>query len=245
MNAVAITLDIDWAPDYMIDYAAARLLAGNVRATWFVTHHSAAIDRLSGYPELFELGIHPNFLPGTTHGKTETEVLAHCLRIVPNATSVRMHGLVQSSNLLGLIARDTQIETDVSLFLPHADNLEPVQYFWPEGAKMIRIPYFWEDDFEMARPEPIWSPKHLTGSTNGVKIFDFHPVHIFLNADSLEPYRSLRNLGALENIPISRATEFAMPRNLGTCAMFDALINHLSATRSWKISEISNTFLAS
>src|SRR5207244_3974947 len=79
---------------------AEQLMASQVRATWFVTHMSPAISRLRRNPELFELGIHPNFLPGSTHGDTPDAVLRHCRALVPDAVSMRTHCLVQSTLLL-------------------------------------------------------------------------------------------------------------------------------------------------
>ena len=136
-----ITLDIDWAPDYAIDFAANLLIEAQVRATWFVTHNSPAVDRLRQHPNLFELGIHPNFLPGTTHGKTEAEILSHCMGLVPQSSTVRTHGLVQWSNLLEKIIDETSVKVDVSLFLPHATALEPLVYYWENGKELIRLPY--------------------------------------------------------------------------------------------------------
>ena len=66
---IALTFDIDWAPDWAIDLTAGILREREVRATWFVTHESPAVDRLREDSELFELGIHPNFLPGSTQAR--------------------------------------------------------------------------------------------------------------------------------------------------------------------------------
>src|ERR1017187_7044133 len=109
---VALTLDIDWAPDFVIDFAADLLIRRRVKATWFVTHSSPAVDRLRDHPELFELGIHPNFLPGSSQGKTVAEVLSFCRACVPEARSMRTHALVQSSGLLGDVMCQGWIERD-------------------------------------------------------------------------------------------------------------------------------------
>src|SRR5215467_8520985 len=100
VDAPILTFDIDWAPDFMIDHVAGILVEARVRATWFVTHSSDAIDRLREHPDLFELGIHPNFLPGSSHGSSPQEVLQTCMTIVPEAQSFRTHSLVQSTPLL-------------------------------------------------------------------------------------------------------------------------------------------------
>jgi hypothetical protein len=67
---VLLTLDIDWAPDAAIDFVAEILVSRGVKATWFVTHDSPGVRRLRARPDLFELGIHPNFLPGSSHGRS-------------------------------------------------------------------------------------------------------------------------------------------------------------------------------
>ncbi len=201
MSAQAvITLDIDWAPDYAIDFAASLLIETQVRATWFVTHDSPAVRRLRQHPHLFELGIHPNFLPGTTHGKTESEILSHCMEFAPQARVVRTHGLVQTSNLLEKVIDETPISVDVSLFLPHAAALEPVVYYWENGKRLVRLPYMWEDDFEMVRPDGIWDLGRMIDRGTGLMIMDFHPIHVFLNSLTLATYRSVRAQGRLADL---------------------------------------------
>lgn len=190
MDEVVVTLDLDWAPDFAIDYAADRLTRANAKATWFVTHASPAVDRLREHPDLFELGIHPNFLAGSTHGDTPEAVLEHCLSIVPEATSSRSHGLFQSSALLHFLACESQIAADVSLFLPRATGLQPVIFRLPGGA-LTRLPYFWEDDYEMLQPSPSWEVDSLLMSA-GLKIFDFHPIHIYLNGSDFSSYDELK-----------------------------------------------------
>ncbi len=186
-----ITLDIDWSPDFVIDEVAQQLLDHAVRATWFVTHDSPAVDRLRRHPDLFELGIHPNFLPGSTHGATAEAVLAHCKNLVPDAVSVRTHGLVQSTPLLSTIMRQTTVQCDVSLFLPDARHVEMVEYCW-DGRVLLRAPFIWEDDFAMQRSpanlRPAWMP---TGGT-GICIYNFHPMHVYLNSVDMQRYQKVK-----------------------------------------------------
>ena len=86
----------------------------------------------------------------------------------------------------------TTIEIDVSLLLPHAAFLEPVDYY-SNKKRLIRIPYFWEDDLEMQRPVPCWQlTPLLEGRQQGLKVFDFHPVHLYLNAPNMGPYQALK-----------------------------------------------------
>lgn len=55
MNTPIITLDLDWSPDWLIRNIAVTLLAASVKATWFITHDSPAIQSLREHPEAFEI----------------------------------------------------------------------------------------------------------------------------------------------------------------------------------------------
>ena len=192
-NDPILTLDVDWAPDFVIDQVAHTLIENKVKATWFVTHHSEAIDRLKEHKELFELGIHPNMLLGSTHGRTEEQVLTHIKEIVPDAISMRTHGLYQTSNWLTKACKDYGVLIDVSLFLPRAAHLCPHRFKW-NGSSLLRIPYFWEDDSEMSEDKPIWRLSDERLNVSGLRVFDFHPIHIALNTDRFEKYEALKRL---------------------------------------------------
>lgn len=196
ISDVAVTLDVDWAPDAIIDSVAALLAERRVRATWFITHRSPAVERLRSHGDLFELGIHPNMLPGSTHGATEDDVLAHVLSIVPEAKAMRTHGLYQTSNFLAKAATRFGLRVDVSLFLPRAPHLRPHRIPWG-GASLWRIPYFWEDDCEMFEERPIWNLSDRTLAVSGLRVFDFHPVHVALNFDRFEQYDTLKRMRPL------------------------------------------------
>lgn len=190
-DAVCVTLDVDWAPDHMIDDAAALLRAAGARSTWFVTHASDAVARLAADP-LVELGVHPNLLPGTTHGAAP---IAHVLELVPGARCVRTHCLVASTPLLGEL-RARGLEVDSSLYLEHATGLAPTVQHTAAGA-IARVPIVWEDDLEMARPEPDWRCDALLAA-RGVRVFGFHPAHVFLNSPRFALYAGLK--GRLETV---------------------------------------------
>lgn len=222
----AITLDVDWAPDFMIDAAAEALVARDVRATWFVTHASPAIDRLRERPDLFELGIHPNFLPGSSHGATPAEVVAHCANLVPGARAVRTHCLMQSTPLHDELLRGSDVEVDLSLFLPGARGVEPVVQWSPAG-RLLRLPYVWQDNMEMYAPEPQWDTGAVLDAP-GLRIFDFHPVHVWLNSRSFDRYEALKATGPLAELTEQDAAPFRTS-GPGTMTAFLDLADRLAA----------------
>jgi len=187
----ALTLDLDWAPDFIIDEVAGVLIERKVKATWFITHLSPAVERLRAAADLFELGLHPNFLPGSTHGRSPEEVLGHLRSLLPEAVSMRSHGLVQATGLLVKAASEYGVEVDSSLFLPGQSHLRP-HLFHYQAARLWRVPFFWEDDCEMYAPRPAWGLNRELISRPGLKIFNFHPVFVALNAVDLKTVQDFR-----------------------------------------------------
>lgn len=225
-----ITFDIDWAPDFMIESTARLLRARNVKSTWFVTHRSAAVDRMRSHPECFELGIHPNFLPSSSHGRTPLEILTHCMSLVPDAVSMRSHGLAQSTPMFEQILNQTPIKADVSLFLPRVSGLVPFDYTWT-GRTILRVPYFWEDDYEMFQKKPLWRLEPLLSAGAGLKVFNFHPVHVYLNSSDLKPYQSLKRLSKnLAGLSEDQAEPF-IQKGAGAGTLLEELLDHLSGKK--------------
>jgi hypothetical protein len=237
-DQILVTLDVDWAPDFVIDYVSGLLIEKKVKSTWFITHDSPAIERLRQCPELFELGIHPNFKPGSTHGDNPQEVIAHCLSLAPKAKSLRTHSLFQSTPILDLIIKETPCTYDVSLFLPHTPCLRPVVYVRDVG-RLIRIPYIWEDDFETSQSKPIWQIEPLLAIGQGLKVINFHPIHVYLNSKNLENYASLLQSGGnYADLTEDLASLYVNPE-VGTRTMFFETLDFLSSQkRSCHISEI-------
>lgn len=193
MGPVAIMLDVDWAPDFVLRDVAELLQEHEIPATWFATHDTPVLDELRAESHLFELAIHPNFAPGSTHGTTPEEVLEHCLALVPEATSVRTHGLVQSTAILELLM-SSGLTIDASVHLTHTPVAAPVEYVW-KGRRLSRVVCCWEDDLEFEREKPMWRPDRLLERTETIALA-FHPIHVFLNSDSPRPYRALKEASA-------------------------------------------------
>ncbi|MBU0985471.1 MAG: hypothetical protein KKA42_16480 [candidate division Zixibacteria bacterium] len=226
-DEAVITLDIDWAPDFVIDAVADILIRRGVKASWFITHDSPAVRRLMTRPELFDLGLHPNFLPGSSHGNTVTEVFASLLRILPEARSMRTHGLVQSTTILAEAA-EIGITIDVSIYMPHATHLAPHHFRMTDSnGGLVRIPYYWEDDIETLRQDRTWRVEPRTMALPGLKVFDFHPIHVFLNTDTLTDYTELKRQGDLPGLPETTVGNYVNRTNRGTGDLFRDLLEYV------------------
>jgi len=242
-SMVCLTIDIDWAPDFIIDYVRETLVDHGVRATFFVTHESPALQRLKDRPDLFELGIHPNFLPGSTHGTSIGGVLRHCMALAPSATSMRTHCLHQSTPIFQQVIQDTAIDTEVSLLMPAIRPLMPFEHRYGDGS-LLRIPYGWEDTFcmesgDMGRPP-------IDPASRGLQVVAFHPIHIYLNSASMDDYSRLKErVGNLAKAHVAEVDELVR-RGFGMRLRFLQLVRQLQASgRSTMIRDIRPQLLPS
>ena len=238
-----MTLDTDWCPDFAIDFVADILVKNAVSATWFITHGSPAIERLRTYPDLFEIGIHPNFLPQSTHGSTPTDVLSHCFEFAPGARTVRTHGLLQSTPLLGELMR-AGIAVDVSLFLPSASNLQPHAFRY-YGRALLRVPYNWEDDYEMAQIRRSWSFEEWIRGRCGMCVLDFHPIHIYLNAPDIASYEAAKHAFKTSISKLEQTMgEKLVNQSDGPRTFFEEAVEWLSRNGSARIGDIERGWVA-
>ena len=233
----AITLDLDWAPDFAIDLVAERLRRAGVCATFFVTHDSPAVRRLAADAPYFELGVHPNFDVGSSHGASTGAVMEHVMSLVPEARVVRSHRLLQSMPILDRIFEEPGLQTDLSLFLPGVPHLRPFEYARC-GRRCRRVPYFWEDSFEAELEAPAWDPT-VYAALPGLQVFNFHPIHVFLNSNSMGPYRQLRAAAArMSEVTAEQAEPYCNVGALGAADMFGALLERCQHGFAPTISEL-------
>ncbi|MBO8234247.1 hypothetical protein HA151_06925 [Prochlorococcus marinus XMU1419] len=200
-SKIFLSFDIDWAHDLIVEDTI-NLIFGvskDIKATWFITHQSKILEKLRKNKN-FELGIHPNFnnllLNKSSTNIDQSTILREIINIVPEAKSVRSHSMMQSSRLLDLFKK-YGLRYDVNHFIPNfvEANLKPFKHW----NGICKVPYCWEDDIHIAyQDENIieMSPSEIANDKNifNLKVFDFHPIHIFLNTESLKRYEESRSL---------------------------------------------------
>ena len=184
-----LTIDFDWASDGVLADSIDLVEEYGVPTTWFVTHDTPLLARLRDV-QFFELGIHPNFnyllIGDDRAGRDAAEVIDRLLTIVPEAKSVRSHSTTQNSALLDLFVR-YGLSHESNTFLPFQAGvpLKP----WRLWSGLTRVPYFWEDDVECfyGLGSRAWT-LHDLFEMEGIKVFDFHPIHIYLNTEHMNRY---------------------------------------------------------
>lgn len=194
MHRVFITVDVDWAPDWALRRLLQDLVSSGTRSTWFVTHQTPVLEDLRRHSDLVDLGIHPNFQAGSSHGESPSAILAECMRIVPEARTMRTHCLVQSTPILQTVVDETPIRLDTSVYLRDARSVK-VSALPLAGGALTRVPYVWEDDLEFFAGDPLWDGGAFVAEREDpgeLTVIDVHPIHYVLNSRSVAQYRELK-----------------------------------------------------
>jgi polysaccharide deactylase WbmS-like protein len=186
-DAIGLTFDLDWACDAVLEDCINLVDEADVPATWFVTHQTPILERLRANKK-YELGIHPNFnhlLEGK--GSDVESIIDELLTIAPNAKSIRSHSMVQSSRLMDIFLRKG-LSYDCNHFVPEQSAIELRP--WKLWNGLTKVPHFWEDDATCIYQKN--TPIKELACRKGLKIFDFHPIHVFLNTENIERYETTK-----------------------------------------------------
>jgi hypothetical protein len=181
------TTDIEWAPEWAIAETFAVADRHGVGLVPFVTHRSSMLERKLG-PALAGAGIHPNFLPGSTHGADPDAVLATMAALAPNARAFRSHCFYDDTRTLRkLEQRGFTHDSNACAFLQ--PELVPMRTV----TSILRFPVFWEDDVHSAQ-RLAWNLDALRPAleTPGLKVINVHPLRVALNVSDEATWERIR-----------------------------------------------------
>ncbi len=180
---IFLTMDTDWCADEVLQYALDLLCEHDIAFTAFVTDRYAALENCD--PARIEIGLHPNFneaMPSQYEAKLH-ELLAH----YPQAQGVSSHAMMSSTPLLELFRRCGLRYDRNLLFYKQAQARAFYHY-----NGLLRLPIFWEDDiwFSVEANTP-FTPEPFA-EENFQYVFNFHPIHLYLNTASTEHYAAFK-----------------------------------------------------
>ena len=196
-DTICFTVDVEWASPEVLADLVELFDSRGVRATFFATHEAVSVP---GH----ERGLHPNFRRnGDTYRKlvealgkddaTDAEVQEHVvtttLSFAPEAKGLRSHSLFYDSTLLPLYSR-LGLEYDCSYQMPLCGYLRP---FWKQHG-IVEIPTYFADHFDIMTGATGFDIARLGLERPGLKVFDFHPNIIYLNARDNDEYMATKGI---------------------------------------------------
>lgn len=194
-----ITIDTDWANDTILNDTLEVLQKNNTKATILITNETDLINDINKN-DLFELGIHPNFnylLNGDfRYGKNYKEVIDYYMKIVPNAKVVRSHSVTQNTLILDYFYQ-IGLKYDLNLEIPAFTKLANKPYL--DWTGLIKVPYFWQENISFKYSWDLKIENFL--SLDCIRVFNFHPIHIYLNSESTDRYEKIKkNISNIDKI---------------------------------------------
>jgi hypothetical protein len=193
-NTICFTVDVEWAAAEVLADLRRLFDEHGIRSTFFVTH--AGVET-PGH----ERGLHPNFRRNgdlyrslsrsgvaLSDEEVHTHIVSGTLAFAPEAKGLRTHSLYYDSTLLPLY-RQLGLEYDCSYQMPLVPRLRP---FWKQHD-IIEIPTYYADHFDLMTAATGFDLAALSLDRPGLKVFDFHPNIIFLNANNAAQYAASKH----------------------------------------------------
>ena len=191
-DAICLTVDVEWAhPDVLADLTRAFDERG-LRATLFCTHPEIPAGR-------HERALHPNFrksgdtmrllarehadFAAWSESRIYDAVVRRTKTFCPEAIGVRAHSLFRDTELAS-VYRAQGLHYDSSVVLPFA----PLTTVVRGDAGIVELPIFYMDHIDIRNAMTDFRLPSLRLDRPGLKVFDFHPNIVFVNARSNGDY---------------------------------------------------------
>lgn len=214
---IFLTFDMEWANDEVLKWFYEILYNYDLRGTINVTHRTKVLEEWKK-EERLEYGIHPNFnkLLNGMGGSDYKTIIKELKEIVPEAITVRSHSLV-SSNMLSKAfceygfkyeSNTVIVPNKTTTFLPYVDIFG-----------LTQVPIIFEDDLFLLS-EMNMSPRWFIDNLDMELVFNFHPIHLFLNTDNMQRYEYAK----IYNNDYDNLKKYVNENNYGIFHFFEQLV---------------------
>ncbi|MEE2789011.1 MAG: hypothetical protein VX589_16870 [Myxococcota bacterium] len=182
-----MTADVDWASEEAIARCHALFSERDITTTYFNTHPSPFLNGLRADGRI-HMGIHPNFLAGSSQGEGFDTVLDYLAEAVPDVECFRSHRYFDVTDInVKLADRGCRYDSNLFTFL---HKLPPHTHF----TGMTRFPCCWEDGTWLRNVGSV----DLADVTSflfspGLTILSVHPMHMALNSPTLGYAREVKD----------------------------------------------------
>ena len=188
---IAITFDIDWAPDTIVDELISLLNDYSVPATFFCTNftkdHSKKSSSLNGrVNQQSEIALHPNFQHENNYEKEWDEILT----IYPTAKGWRSHNGVSGWPIMkAAMERGLHYEVFSSVF---SNYVEPSQVNRALPSYYVFTTAFWDShmlhDLGFSWSLKDLPQKSLFKDSDKIFVMGFHPNILYYDMRAINEY---------------------------------------------------------
>jgi hypothetical protein len=182
------TSDQDWTPAWAADDLLSHLRKAQIPVHVFRTNLCPVFDAAAETGEITQ-GWHPNFLPGSSHGRQTSEVIDYMRANFPRCRTVRSHTFFENSAAWQALA-SAGIVADSQVATLYQENLVPLLHW----SGLLRFPVYFMDDVFFLHEAPSLSLGALQNTlfTPGLKILNVHATYFACNVPSQAYYEEIR-----------------------------------------------------
>lgn len=181
MDPWVFTMDLEWSPPGVVREALEVFDRRGIRCTLFLTNDLGDFDFGD-----HELALHPNCVDLSDMGGP----VDHLLRVAPEAKGVRWHALFGSQRLYDLY-ETRGIRYESNIMMQDQVGIRPYRL----TRRVWEVPIFFMDNMHLLMAGDRvadFTPESLALDGPGLRVFDFHPVHITLNTEHMDRYRDAK-----------------------------------------------------
>jgi hypothetical protein len=179
-------MDIDWAPDEVVESCVSEITRRDLKVTLFCTDFRSDISGMSSSlrnkfnEDLVEIALHPKFETNISVYAT----LFNLKNVYPLAKGVRSHNLHSAVEILSAMKK-LKLKYDSSIQLSF-QAIQPY-LFLDYAMDIIECPIYFMDTLYLMRKQRAFNPEAIlpASAPAGIPLtFDFHPILIYMNASS-------------------------------------------------------------
>lgn len=191
---VVFTGDQDWAPSWAVKETFEVFQEAGVPFHLFATNEDSFLDAFGQAPGL-TLGVHPNFLPGSTHGTDADSVVDHCLAMFPEARTARPHAFGESTYAMRAL-----VKRSIHTVSAPCQHLQPSIGPLVHHTGLVQLPVFLEDDvmLDLHRGVPQLEVILPSLLQPGLKVFNFHPSLVASKVSAIDAWHEVKARGDLQ-----------------------------------------------
>ncbi len=178
-NRIAVTLDIDWASEPAIEQALGWFIDQGIPITVFSTHQSKALESVL---DKIEVGLHPFFGRGSSHGDSVDEVVRTVMDLPHNLPAFRCHRFgVSNTSRQALhdagMRLSSNVCTDQELVPPFRDRF-----------RMLEVPVYLEDGGYLFQDGSLEVAGRVADAlaAPALKVLLVHPMHFVVNTPKFD-----------------------------------------------------------
>jgi len=178
-SELVVTIDIEWSPQELIEHVLDILKDYKITATLFATHKAELGN-------MHEIALHPFYNSEKSYQNTFNKLM----ELFPHAKGVRSHRLLTDETLL-LMYKERRIRYTSNYMMTNMSGISPINTI--HGIFEIPIYYIdWSHLMGKKFYKKKFSLEVLNLQYPGLKVFDFHPLHVFLNSEKMERYEKVK-----------------------------------------------------